>query len=63
MQQKPLNTLEAGRMAPTPLTAPGVSSGFVTQIGAPVGPILHTGSKFREPKFVKGAWHARVQFY
>lgn len=40
MQHKLLNTLEAGRMAPTPFTASGVLSGFVTQIGAPVRPIL-----------------------
>lgn len=40
MQHKLLNTLEAGRMALTPSTASGVLSGFVTQIGAPVGPIL-----------------------
>ena len=37
MQHKPLNALEAGRMAPTPSTASGVPSGFVTQIGPPSG--------------------------
>ena len=37
MQHKPLNALEAGRVAPTPFAASGVSSGFVTQTGAPSG--------------------------